>query len=73
MRVHRQRPHILLRMCTRLRKLVAAKIGGKLTAEAEIWTMSLLQLGPVLFGGTDGIITYLQNHALLARSQNCIR
>ena len=28
--------------------------------------MSLLQLGPVIFGGTPGIIQYLRRHGLLA-------
>ena len=35
--------------------------------------MSLLQLGPVLFGGTGGIISYLRGHGLLAVTKDCTR
>ena len=31
--------------------------------------MSLLAVGPVMFGGTDGIISYLRARKLLARNQ----
>jgi len=30
-------------------------------------TISLLQLGPVIFGDTDGIISFLQGKVLLAQ------
>ena len=30
--------------------------------------MSSLELGPVIFGGTEGIITFMRNHGLLAQS-----
>lgn len=33
--------------------------------------MSLLQLGPVLFGGTPGIIAYLQAKNVLSSSKQC--
>ena len=36
-------------------------------------TMSLLQLGPVMFGGVDGIIAYMRANGLLARSLDCQR
>ena len=36
-------------------------------------TMSLLELEPVIFGGTEGIITFMRSHGLLAHSKNCIR
>ena len=36
-------------------------------------TMSLLELEPVIFGGTEGIITFMRSHGLLAHSINCIR
>ena len=35
--------------------------------------LSLLQLGPVLFGGTGGIISYLHGHGLLAVTKDCTR
>ena len=35
--------------------------------------MSLLELGPVIFGGTEGIITFMRNHGLLAQSKTCVR
>jgi hypothetical protein len=35
--------------------------------------MSLLQLGPIIFGGAPGIITYLRNRNLLAQNKNCAR
>ena len=33
--------------------------------------MSLLDLGPVIFGSRQGLITYLQNKHLLAQSMQC--
>ena len=36
-------------------------------------TISLLQLGPVIFGGTDGIISFLQGKGLLAQQLTCHR
>ena len=35
--------------------------------------MSLLQLGPTIFGGTPGIITYMQSNGLLATAKTCAR
>ena len=35
--------------------------------------MSLLQLGPTIFGGTTGIITYMQSNGLLATTKMCTR
>ena len=35
--------------------------------------MSLLEIGPVIFGGNTGIITYLRIRGLLARSCTCTR
>ena len=35
--------------------------------------MALLEIGPVAFGGTPGIIQYLRSHHLLAVQQNCSR
>ena len=35
--------------------------------------MSLLDIGPVIFGDTDGIITYSRTHGLLSQGLNCIR
>ena len=35
--------------------------------------MSLLEVGPVMFGGTDRIITYLRARNLLAANQDCTR
>lgn len=34
-------------------------------------TISLLQLGPVIFSGTDGIISFLQGKGLLAQQLTC--
>ena len=38
---------------------------------AGVKNMSLLELGPIIFGGTEKIIQYLRRHALLARQSNC--
>ena len=35
--------------------------------------MALLEIGPIVFGGTPGIIQYMRNHHLLATQQNCSR
>ena len=35
--------------------------------------MSLLQLGPVLFGGTPGIIAYLQAKHVISSNKQCVR
>lgn len=35
--------------------------------------MSLLGLGPVIFGGTDAIIAFMRTHRLLASRQDCAR
>ena len=35
--------------------------------------MSLLDIGPVIFGTTDGLIDYLRQHHLLAGSSTCSR
>ena len=34
--------------------------------------MSLLELGPVAFGGTPGIIAFLQTKNVLASQQQCV-
>ena len=34
--------------------------------------MSLLELGLVIFGGTEGIITFMRSHGLLVQSKNCV-
>jgi len=36
-------------------------------------TISLLQLGPVIFGDTDGILSFLQGKGLLAQQLTCHR
>ena len=36
-------------------------------------TMSMLELGPVIFGGNDGIICWMRTHHLLAGQANCSR
>ena len=36
-------------------------------------TMSLLDLGPVIFGGNEKIIAFLRQNRLLARIQTCTR
>ena len=33
--------------------------------------MSLLDIGPVIFGGTEGIISWMQSKRLLAQSKDC--
>ena len=35
--------------------------------------MSLLEVGPVIFGGVAGIVTYLRQHRLLATQKTCSR
>ena len=35
--------------------------------------MSLLQLGPTIFGRTPGIITYMRSKGLLAQTKTCAR
>ena len=35
--------------------------------------MSLMQLGPVMFGGVDGIIDFLRHNGLLACNLDCQR
>ena len=35
--------------------------------------MSLIELGPVIFGGNEKIIDFLQQQNLLARRCNCTR
>ena len=48
---------------------------GNLAADGllRVVTMSLLTVGLVMFGGTDGIISYLRVRKLLACNQNCAR
>ena len=36
-------------------------------------TISLLELSPVIFGGIDGIISFLQGKGLLAQQKTCHR
>ena len=33
--------------------------------------MSLLELGLVIFGGIEAIVTFMRNHGLLVQSKNC--
>ena len=37
------------------------------------YKMSLLEIGPVIFGSTEGLIDYLRRHHLLADHCNCTR
>ena len=48
-------------------------VSGKLRALQVRTATSLLALGPVMFGGVDGIINFLRARGLLARIQNCAR
>ena len=48
-------------------------VSGKLRALQIRKAMSLLALSPVMFGGVDGIISFLRARGLLARTQNCAR
>ena len=54
----------LARMCSES----VCRSGGKYDR-----IMSLLELGPVIFGGVEGIKTYLRYHQLLATQKNCSR
>ena len=49
--------------------------GGKLESEVltACLTMSLLELGPTIFGGNDKIFAYFRAKGLLARSKLCAR
>ena len=61
----------------------ARKFGGKSNSREShfrvvlvyklLVTMSLLELGPVIFGGTEAIISYFRAHRLLATSCICTR
>ena len=44
---------------------------GSVSSERTTCTMSLMQLGPVMFGRTAGIIQYLRRHGLLASRMDC--
>jgi hypothetical protein len=46
---------------------------GKLSPLEYLQTMSLLQLGQIIFGGTPRIIAYLRQHNLLATTMDCTR
>ena len=35
--------------------------------------MSLLELGPIIFGDVDGLIVYFRTKGLLATSCSCVR
>lgn len=35
--------------------------------------LSLLEVGPIIFGGTQGIITFLRSKRLLASRATCLR
>ena len=37
------------------------------------WMMSLYELGPMIFEGTDKVIAFLRTNNLLASTLNCIR
>ena len=45
--------------------------GGK-NAGSSMATLSILQIGPVIFGPTADLISYLQQKHLLADSQTCV-
>ena len=45
----------------------------ELAAKTNDSVMALLEIGPIVFGGTSGIIQYLRPHHLLALQQNCSR
>ena len=51
------------------------KISGNLDTKCKalLTNMSLLEIGPVMFGGTEKIIEYLRQHGVLAGSNNCAR
>ena len=44
---------------------------GQCCTNAGKFKMSILQLGPVIFGETDQLITYLQGKNLLASNKTC--
>ena len=54
--------------CTRIWRVTAGVF-----IMATCTTISLLQLGPVIFGGTDGILSFLQGKGLLAQRLTCHR
>ena len=47
--------------------------GKKLSFCLAKFRISLLQLGPTIYGGTPGIITYMQSNGLLATTTMCTR
>ena len=48
------------------------RFGGKKEAGLKV-AMSLLSVGPVMFGGTGRIVSYLRARHLLAANKNCTR
>ena len=53
-----------------------AIVGGNFNAISgycEIVTMSLLELGAIIFGGNDKIIAYFRSKGLLTSSKTCAR
>ena len=51
---------------------MCAHAGNAIYANAGKFKMSILQLGPVIFGETDQLITYLQGKDLLASNKTCL-
>ena len=51
----------------------ALKVSADLAGNIYDRIMSLLELGPVIFRGVEGIKTYLRYHQLLATQKNCSR
>ena len=54
---------------------MAGKIKREYIARLKQTTreMSLMQVGPIIFGSTDAIITFLRRHGLLAATKTCTR
>jgi hypothetical protein len=62
--------HFVLRTYARMR--VRFKFWRQFGVLERVAT-SLLEVGRVIFGGADGIISYLRARRLLSRNQNCVR
>ena len=56
---------------------MSAKLAGNTivfaAAPLRVYIMSLLEVGPVIFGGVAGIVTYLRQHRLLPTQKSCSR
>ena len=46
---------------------------SSLVSSPVLVKMSLLDIGPIAFGGNEAIISYLRSHGVLARSCDCVR